>query len=593
MSNPLQFYIREKQLFQEQLSTVKRRLTQSSLLRLVVFCAICAAVYFFFGNTQLLVPVVVVGVVVFSLLVLRYAALTDKKKKLQALIDINTIEIEALHRNVSNLDTGKEFEDQLHKFSYDIDLFGKGSFFQYLNRTVLVSGKRLLVDLLTSNNTEGIEKKQEVVKELSEKPRWRQDFSATGSLVEPEFSAEEILTWLKSHKNFAPAIMKFMPIVFGIISLGIVVLNYLAFVPLSVTVLWFFIGLGITAIYLKKINVFYHNVNKAKDTFKQYYQLLHLIEVENFASEVLKQKQQAIKTETKKASEIFREFSKMLDAFDQRNNMLIGVVANGFALRDIQLCYKIEQWIATYVHQVENWFEVIAFYDAYNSLGNYAYNHPEHTFPQLSLSNFVIDAHDLGHPLISETSRINNNFSIENEQFFIITGANMAGKSTFLRTVSLSIIMANSGLPVCASRFTYSPIKLITSMRTSDSLSDDESYFFSELKRLKMIVEEISDKKEQSNYFIILDEILKGTNSQDKAIGSRKFVERLVASNSTGIIATHDLSLCEIEKELPEVKNHYFDAEIIDDELHFDYKFKDGICKNMNASFLLKKMDIV
>lgn len=126
-------------------------------------------------------------------------------------------------------------------------------------------------------------------------------------------------------------------------------------------------------------------------------------------------------------------------------------------------------------------------------------------------------------------------------------------------------------------------------MRTTDSLADDSSYFFSELKRLKFIVDEIKN----NNYFIILDEILKGTNSTDKAIGSKKFVQKLVASNSTGIIATHDLSLCEIEKELQQIENYYFDAEIINDELHFDYKLKDGVCKNMNASFLLKKMKIV
>ena len=149
--------------------------------------------------------------------------------------------------------------------------------------------------------------------------------------------------------------------------------------------------------------------------------------------------------------------------------------------------------------------------------------------------------------------------------------------------------MANVGLPVCASSSEYNPVKLITSMRTSDSLTDDSSYFFSELTRLKFIVDAI----QKESYFIILDEILKGTNSTDKAIGSRKFVEKLVASKATGIIATHDLSLCEIEKELEEVKNYYFDAEIINDELHFDYTFKAGVCKNMNASFLLKKMEIV
>lgn len=165
----------------------------------------------------------------------------------------------------------------------------------------------------------------------------------------------------------------------------------------------------------------------------------------------------------------------------------------------------------------------------------------------------------------------------------------MAGKSTFLRTVALQILMANTGLPVCAESCKYSPIKLITSMRTSDSLGDDESYFFSELKRLKYIVDTIS----KDRYFIILDEILKGTNSTDKAIGSQKFVERLVETNSTGIIATHDLSLCELSENLGAVENYYFDAEIVNDELHFDYLLKTGVCQNMNASFLLRKMKIV
>ena len=593
MLSPLQFYTNEKEYFQKQLVQVKRKLTQSSLLRLLVFSVICFAIYFFFGNNTVLVPIVLIGAIVFFFLVSNYASLTDQKNKLQSLISINETEIEACKGNVADLDTGEEFEDHLHKFSYDIDLFGKGSFFQYLNRTVLVSGRQLLAALITSNSNEKIHLKQNAIRELSEKPKWRQDFSATGSLLETEFSGDEVLKWLQRHKKFAPKSMGYFPLIFGAISLGIFVLNYLNLVPVSVTVIWFFIGLGITGFYVKKINVFYHNVNKAKDTFKQYYQLLHLIEDEVFSSEVLKEKQNDIKTETKKASEIFRQFSKLLDAFDQRNNMLVGIVANGFALRDLQLCYKIEQWNDTYLHQVEKWFEVIAFFDSYNSFANYAFNHPDHSFPELLQGTAIIDANNLGHPLISEVTRINNDFTINNEQFFIITGANMAGKSTFLRTVSLAIVMANSGLPVCADSFKYTPIKLITSMRTSDSLTDDESYFFSELKRLKMIIEEISAINNESAYFIILDEILKGTNSQDKAIGSRKFVERLVASNSTGIIATHDLSLCEIEKALPEVKNYYFDAEIIDDELYFDYKFKEGICKNMNASFLLKKMDIV
>ena len=232
---------------------------------------------------------------------------------------------------------------------------------------------------------------------------------------------------------------------------------------------------------------------------------------------------------------------------------------------------------------------MIAYFDAQISLSNYAYNHPDHHYPEIIRNETVILAKALGHPLLDRQIRVNNDFSINKKDFHIITGANMAGKSTFLRTVSLSLVMANTGLPVCADKMLYSPIKLITSMRTSDSLANESSYFYAEIMRLRFIVEEMKNEE----YFIILDEILKGTNSKDKAMGSRKFVERLVKSGSTGIIATHDLSLCDIEKVYPQIHNQFFDAKIKNEELFFDYALKEGICTNMNASFLLKKMEII
>lgn len=253
------------------------------------------------------------------------------------------------------------------------------------------------------------------------------------------------------------------------------------------------------------------------------------------------------------------------------------------------MCYAIEQWIAQYGVKVSSWFSAIAFFDAYNTMGNFSFNHPSYTFPKIQHGPIILEAKNASHPMLDPEKNVPNDFIIRQAEFFIVTGANMAGKSTFLRTIAIQMLMANTGLPVNASSAQYSPIKLITSMRTTDSLTDDESYFFSELKRLKFIV----DKIEKERYFIVLDEILKGTNSTDKAQGSRRFIDRLIASESTGIIATHDLSLCQAAEDYDEVKNYYFDAEIKDNELHFDYKFKEGVCKNMNASFLLKKMGIV
>ncbi len=600
MQHPLEFYQKEKQLFENELVQIKKKLAFSSTLRLFVFALLVLGIYlpfrksgFLAGNTTIIMPVVLVGIAIFLFLVAKHSNLQHKKDKLIALIELNTTEIKVLNGDKSDLDLGAKYLNPTHEFSYDIDLFGNGSFFQYLNRASTVSGKDKLAEIITANMIDNIKLKQESLKELANKPKWRQNFSATASLVNVETKASAIVHWLNNHSAFLPKFMAFLPMLFFVISIVLFGLNYFEYIGFNYIIIWFFVGLGITGIYLKKINSVYVNANQAKDTFKQYHQLLLQIESENFTSEILKTKQQQIKSESKKASSIFSDFSKTLDAFDQRNNILFGIFGNGFTLWDLKQTYKIEQWIKNYHHQVENWFEVIAFFDAQNSLANYVFNHPKHTFPILSDANFTIKAKQLGHPLLNKTKRVDNDFTINNQEFFIITGANMAGKSTFLRTVSLSIVMANLGLPVCATQFLYQPIHLITSMRTSDSLTDDESYFFSELKRLKFIIDEINPETATKKYFIILDEILKGTNSKDKAIGSRKFVEKLVKSNSTGIIATHDLSLCEITNVLPQVKNYYFDAEIINDELHFDYTFKTGICKNMNASFLLKKMEII
>ena len=589
MQHPKDFYSEEKQKYERGLARLKRQLTTSGTLRLFIFLLTTFGIYFFFGMYSTMVLVALAGISFFVYLLVRHNKLQYERDLTAQLVKINQVEIDALTGNYSNLEEGSEFIDPTHFYSHDIDLFGVGSFFQYINRTTTTEGKALLAKTLTENDISNIDSKQEAIKDLALKPKWRQQFSAIASLVKVDHSAQAILKWIQGYKPILSGFISWLPTAFSLASVAIIGLAIAQIMSANIVLLWFFIGLGISGFYFKKINDSYKNADKAKSTFKQYHILLQQIESENFKAQLLQDQQNKIKTATKKASAIFARFSRLLDALDQRNNIIIAILGNAFFLRDLQIGYKIEKWLTEYATKVESWFEVIAFFDAYNSLANVTFNHPEYVYPTIHKDSNVIRSKELGHPLVSSTQRVNNDFKIENQQFFIITGANMAGKSTFLRTVSLGVLMANIGLPVCATTFEYTPVKLITSMRTSDSLADDESYFFSELKRLKFIIEEIRGE----DYFIVLDEILKGTNSTDKAIGSKKFIEKLVASNSTGIVATHDLSLCEIEKELQEVKNYYFDAEIINDELHFDYKLKEGICQNMNASFLLKKMEIV
>ncbi|MCB4806906.1 DNA mismatch repair protein MutS [Tamlana sp. 62-3] len=590
MQNPLHYYKKQSEIYANKTKQITTKLRWFSLLRISVFGLTAFGAYTMRSQWQVAVIFVVIGLAVFGFLLSKYTDLKTQKAINKNLKRINDDELKIAAGDFYNRNDGKQFQDSSHFYSLDIDLFGRGSFFQFINRTTITEGAQKLANALKANNITSIGDRQEAIKALSEQPEWRQLYSATSSLVEVETPAHNIINWLKQYKPFTTAFIKWLPLVFTVLSLSIFGLTLTGIISsLGFIGYWLVFGLGITGVYLKKINVLASNTNKIRDTFRQYTTLLKLIEDASFSSELLQTKQELIKSNDQKASQVFKWFSKALDALDNRNNLIGAIFGNGFFLNDLKNAYKIEQWIKIHGAKVEDWFEVVSFFDAYNSLGNYVFNHPEFVFPDIVESEAVINAEGLGHPLLDKNKRIDSDLVLNTEQFFIVTGANMAGKSTFLRTVSLHIVMANVGLPVCANSSKYAPVKLITSMRTTDSLTDDSSYFFSELTRLKYIVETINKEP----YFIILDEILKGTNSTDKAIGSRKFVEKLVASNATGIIATHDLSLCELENELHQIKNYYFDAEIVNDELYFDYKLKQGICQNMNASFLLKKMNIV
>lgn len=568
---------------------LQKQLLLLSAIRLTIFALSVFFIYLLWSNWITVTIVGITGLALFLFALSKYTDMKHRKALHSALIEINEEELKISKGTYLHRASGSKFQDPSHQFSYDIDLFGKGSFYQYLNRSVTAEGQSLLAKTLTSNTTSDIEIRQAAIKELSEQPDWMQHYSATASLIAVETSAQQIIGWLKGHRSFVPKSMKWVPWLVAGISLTLLVLSITEVIDIGVFGYWIFCGLGLTGLYLKQINSLALNTDKTKATFKQYADLLLHIENATFESELLQQKQRKIQTTDKKASAIFKAFSKHLDALDNRNNLISAIFGNGYLLSDIKNAYKVEQWINTYAEKVEEWFEVLSFFDAFISFGTYTFNHEDHVFPKLTDDNSIINAKSLGHPLLANEKRVNSDVHIHDQEFFIVTGANMAGKSTFLRTISFHIMMANVGLPVCAESSSYSPVKLITSMRTSDSLTDDSSYFFSELTRLKFIVDAITTEP----YFIILDEILKGTNSTDKAIGSRKFVEKLVAGHATGIIATHDLSLCEIENELDDVKNYYFDAEIVNDELYFDYKLKKGVCQNMNASFLLKKMDIV
>jgi DNA mismatch repair ATPase MutS len=320
--------------------------------------------------------------------------------------------------------------------------------------------------------------------------------------------------------------------------------------------------------------------------------LLKAFEKESFSSQGLNEIKFNIIGKKTSAAVSVKKLGDLIHAFDSRMNIFAGFILNGFLLWDYQSIYRLEKWKSEYRDLFPVWLDMVGRIDAYISLGNYAFNNPGFVYPAISDNSIMFQAKNLGHQLIDEKRRVCNDFVLEKRgTVCIISGANMAGKSTFLRTVAVNYILGMTGAPVCASEMSFIPVKLFTSMRTTDSLSDNESYFYAELKRLKILKSKVENGEP---VFMILDEILKGTNSEDKSSGSKLFLRKIVAHGGTGLIATHDTSLCKLETEVPgKIINKCFEIEIDGQNILFDYKLHEGITQKMNAVFLMKQMGIL
>ena len=331
--------------------------------------------------------------------------------------------------------------------------------------------------------------------------------------------------------------------------------------------------------YWKSGNIqkIHHQVDQLEHLFSSYADLIHYTEKISFKCAGLQQLQNAFCNSSCPASKALKELSRHIGALNQRFSA-IGVLMNILFMRDTRRAIALEVWKHDYGKEMIQWLDALAEWDAYYSLGQFAFNHPDYSYPTIADSYFKMEGEALGHPLLSREICVKNDINIpQSPSFLIITGANMAGKSTYLRTIGCNFLLACVGLPACAKRLTIYPARLVTSLRTSDSLASNESYFFAELKRIKMIIDRISKGEE---LFIILDEILKGINSIDKQKGSIDLLKRFVAEGTCGIIATHDLILGTLENEFPDkVKNYCFEADIVNDKLSFTYKLREGVAK--------------
>lgn len=533
----------------------------------------------------------------FFLLTWRDSRLKGKIERCDQLMQICRNEISSISGDYSPFDPGEEYIDPEHSYSYDLDIFGNNSLFHCINRSVTIFGKNRLAEYLKNAFLfkDQIIGRQKAIAELSADPDFRQQMQLVFfGLKSNEKERLELIEWLGSGNTLLKSrFFQIFRFAFPVITITLILLSLSGLVVVQLPIMMVILQLLIVSFYSRKTIKVQSLLTTKVETISKYSRLLLLLERSSFTTPfLLGLKLQLSHHGIERPSKIIGQLFRLLNWMDSNLNIIAAVVLNGLFLFNLHLLAAVEKWKSDYAEVIPRWFAVIGEIDALASLANFACNNPGYTFPEPVEERFILEASDLGHPLIPKEECVTNSITISGwNQYCIITGANMSGKSTFLRTVGINYVLAMVGAPVFASSFIFCPVILHSSIRTNDSLARKESFFYAELKRLKAIITELESGQRT---FILLDEILKGTNSKDKQAGSIALLEQLIKYQSVGLIATHDLILGDLIRAYPEnIRNLCFEIQIVNDGMSIDYKLQDGVCQNLNATFLMKKMGIL
>ena len=584
------FYRKRKNDFEGLLQKAKKNINLVSNLRVTVAILFLVCIYFSFSNLVVLYGAAAT-LAVFIFLVARHGTLFERKVHLENLVKVNHLEEQSLNLNYSDFYAGREFIDAHHPYTHDLDIFGDGSLYQAVNRCNTFHGKVFMAERLSQPlpSAEAIYAEQDAVRELASKTDFRQHFQASGMEIgELPQDRDELIRWTKQPLFiYNSSTFKYILIILPIITIAAVVASFFFDQARPVAILLVISQWAILGWHMGKIGAFHEQISRKKNILEKFARLLHYFQKEEFKSKVLKN----LSAQAREADVKVNALASLVSYLNARLNLLTNIVINSLLLYDLQCVYRLEKWKHENARSLQTWLDVINETEVLGSIATFAFNHPTYIYPKIN-STLSIRAKQLGHPMLSIEGCVPNDLYIgEGQSVLIITGANMAGKSTFLRTSGVNLVLALTGAPVFAAEYSCPIINLRSGMRTADSLKDHQSYFYAELDRLKSIMDELRSDKP---LLILLDEILKGTNSTDKQSGSIALLKQLLPHPCLAMIATHDIVLGELEAEYPNhVKNYCFEANIENDQLSFDYKIKPGVAQKMNATFLMKKMGII
>ena len=514
-----------------------------------------------------------------------HSKVINNKKYASILFDINNTSLQRLKGEWANFpDIGEEFIDTEHKYSSDLDIFGKNSIFQWINTSYTYSGRTKLKEKLIDpcNNIQLINLRQEAIKELSKKITFRQMLITESIAIKPTTSPMDTLySWGKTYNKFYEKkcfilLVRILPI----ITIFLTILPFISSkVPFYIPLIMYFINSLILAPHSENKTKVLNEVYTFKNNLFTYYKIIKLIEKTNFESTYLKN------LEIPCSSKELKKLSKISQKIALRGSSIYMII-NIFLLWDYQCLISLGKWKKICGIDLKISIDSIGEIESLSSLSLIHFDNPDWVFPKISKDGFKILAENLGHPLLTQNRICNSLNMIEPTSTLLITGSNMSGKSTFLRTLGINLVLSYIGTPVCANNFEVSIMDIYTCMRISDSLEKNTSSFYAELVRIKMIV---SAAKEDKKVFFLLDEIFKGTNSFDRHTGAKILIKQLQHYGAKGLISTHDLELGELENESnSKIKNYHFREYYKNDEIFFDYKLRPGISTTRNALYLLK-----
>ena len=592
---PQNFYENKITDLQKQLQQLLQKKSLFGWLRFAVVVVLVAAIYILLPSGLLYVAAAAIILMIFFtrllLIDLRNKANIEKTRYL---ININKDELKALSHDYYHFEDGLAHSPKEHLYSNDLDIFGRASLFQYINRTASEMGSALLADwLLHPADTAILQQRQTAIKELAIETEWRQQLQALGKQKKIQTATQQRLqNWLNEPKGFSSAkYWAWLRFVLPGILLTILALNIAGIVPYQIRNMALLVFAIIAYFIAKKVAPIHQYLSKIVSELEVMAGSIELIEKLHCTTELLTGMQEQFLQKNYASSSALKELKGIVEKLDLRFNPVVFIPLDVLLQWDLQQVLALDKWKKKYHQHALQWFNMLAQFEALSSLATLSFNHPEWYFPVFKESHFFMQGKQIGHPLINVSKRVNNDILInESGEIMLITGSNMAGKSTYLRSIGINVVLAMAGAPVCAESFTLSPVQIISSMRISDNLEESTSTFYAELKKLKTVIDLVN---EGAKVFILLDEILRGTNSLDRHTGSVALLKQLIKKHAAGIIATHDVELAQLKETFPRnILNYHFDAQVSNNELYFDYKLKTGVCESLNASILMKKIGI-